>query len=293
MGNTHSGGVITYNLREGYRSEYIAHFIFSSFGPANPYPREDDFGLDLICNLAEIHGKVMKIRSAYGVQVKSEGSGFEFKGKDALLWLNSLEFPLLLAEISKERFTIKIYTTWNINRLLPSIDFANPVSIPERVLFVPSSAEELEFPDIQTGTIPVGKPILEFKLDDLVVKINRDHYWKVLKEWIDIDYNNFRFRRVGIMSSYGYLTWSTNKSIEEEPRKWHKNFYYSPKIYEGIKTLLSEAFIINGLYCKESYKSINNDVFKDEFNFSKNFVDKYLSSYMSDFGKGVFEKKIE
>ena len=51
-----SGGILAYNFREGYRSEYLAHYIFSGFGPAIPVAREDDFGLDLICNISKRDG---------------------------------------------------------------------------------------------------------------------------------------------------------------------------------------------------------------------------------------------
>lgn len=290
-----SGGLITYNLREGFRSEYIARFVFSAFGPANPYPQEDDFGLDLICNLAEIDGRIMKIKSAYGVQVKSEGTQFEFKGKDAFRWLNSLEFPMFLADVSKRNFSIKIYTTWNLNRLLPSIDFSNPDAIPDEIHFMPDSEDQLEGPEISTGKIPIGKPILEFGIDELRDKSARDRYWKILKEWIELDYDNYRFRKAGITSQFGYLTWSTNKSKDEEMRTWHKNFHYSPAIHEGIMRLLSEAFIIEGLYCKGSYESTKNESFKERFNSAKDYVDKYLSEHMSDFeefGKNVFDNKL-
>ena len=292
MGAKYSGGVVTYNLREGYRSEYIAHVAFSAFGPSNPYPREDDFGLDLVCNLAEVNGKMMNIKSTYGVQVKSEGTGFEFKAKEAVLWLNGLEFPLLLADVSKSTFSIKIYTTWNVNRLLPEIDFDDLKTIPDRLIFLPDVDPELKFPDPLSGIIPIGKPIVEFKLDSLGNKKERDYYWKILKEWIDIDSNNYRFRRAGIMSSYGYLNWSTNKSIDDERRAWDKHYYFSPNHNEGVKKMLSEAFILNGLFCKESYVSTKDNKFMDEFNSSKDYVDKHLGDTMSNFGKDIFKNKI-
>ncbi len=65
-----SGGLITYNLREGFRSEYLAHYAFSAFGPSIQIQREDDFGLDLICNLSEQEGNMLITKLAYGVQVK-------------------------------------------------------------------------------------------------------------------------------------------------------------------------------------------------------------------------------
>ena len=287
-----AGGLITYNLREGFRSEYIARFALSAFGPVNPYPREDDFGLDFICNLAEADGRIMKISSSYAVQVKSEGTQFQFSGKDALRWLNSLEFPLLLVDVSKKNFSLRIYTTWNINRLLPSIDFDDANSIPDSVLFVPDSADELQVPDNLAGTVPIGKPILEFDIKELGEKCLRDRYWEILKEWVDMDYDNYRYRKAGITSQYGFLTWSTNKSKDDEGRTRLKNFLYSPTIHKNVIRLLCDALIIEGLYCKESFEATNDESLREQFNSAKVFVDNYLSADIGDFGKRIFDNNL-
>jgi hypothetical protein len=38
-------------LHEGSRSEYLAQFVFSSFGTAIPVPHQEDSGLDIYCTL--------------------------------------------------------------------------------------------------------------------------------------------------------------------------------------------------------------------------------------------------
>lgn len=96
-----SGGVITFNYREGFRSEYLADYVFSAFGPSLPIAREDDYGVDMICNMAYQEGKLMRVEATYGVQVKSQDTAFKYIGKQAVNWLFSLEFPLFFVEISK------------------------------------------------------------------------------------------------------------------------------------------------------------------------------------------------
>jgi hypothetical protein len=182
-----SGGILEYNFREGYRSEYLAHYIFSSFGPAIPVAREDDFGLDLICNISKSDGKVQLVESSYGIQIKSIKTEFKFTKKEAIKWLFHLDFPLLFAEIDKTNLSIKIFSTWSLNWFLLRINSAEDSSWPSEISFVPSNSEDFGSPDPDTGVIPIGKPILDFSLDDLTDNIKREYFQNVLKEWIDLD----------------------------------------------------------------------------------------------------------
>jgi hypothetical protein len=50
-------GSVAANLHEGSRSEYLAHFVFSSFGTAFPVPHQEDTGLDIYCTLLERVGQ--------------------------------------------------------------------------------------------------------------------------------------------------------------------------------------------------------------------------------------------
>ena len=64
-------GSIPANLHEGSRSEYLAQFVFSSFGTAIPVPHQEDSGLDIYCTLLERDGQRAWPRAYYSVQVKS------------------------------------------------------------------------------------------------------------------------------------------------------------------------------------------------------------------------------
>lgn len=66
-----SVGSIATNLREGSRSEYLAQYVFSSFGTAVPVPHQEDTGLDIYCTLLERDGPRAWPRAYYSVQVKS------------------------------------------------------------------------------------------------------------------------------------------------------------------------------------------------------------------------------
>jgi hypothetical protein len=62
-------GSIAPNLHEGSRSEYLAQYVFSSFGTAIPV--QEDSGLDIYCTLLKQQGKRAWPRAYYSVQVKS------------------------------------------------------------------------------------------------------------------------------------------------------------------------------------------------------------------------------
>ena len=49
-------GSLARGFHEGSRSEYLAQFVFSSFGTAIPVPHQEDTGIDLYCTLLEQGG---------------------------------------------------------------------------------------------------------------------------------------------------------------------------------------------------------------------------------------------
>lgn len=287
-----SGGLLAYNFREGFRSEYLAEYVFSAFGPSLSISRENDYGIDLICNLAFNEKQYMNIEMTYGVQVKSEGADFRFKGKQAVDWLFSLEFPLLLAVVSKTESRIKIFSTWNLNLLLLSIEKGNRETYPEELYFQPTDDSELKGPESTTGLIPIGLPILEFNIMDIGDKKLKEKYQKILKEWLDFEVENYLLRRMGVSVAFGFIKWETNKSLEEGLRTWYKPHFYSPQHYEGSKMTVSKAAVVMGLYLKNIYRSTGNQLFKNEFNEIRNYISKYCASYLDEWSQDIFKEDI-
>ncbi len=287
-----SGGLLAYNFREGFRSEYLAEYVFSAFGPSLSISRENDYGLDLICNLAFQERQQMNIEMTYGVQVKSEGTDFKYRGRQAVDWLFSLEFPLLLAVVSKTESKIKIYSTWNLNLFLLSIEKGNENTYPEELFFLPTNDPKLKGPDKKTGLIPLGLPILEFNIMDIGDKEIKEKYQNILKEWLDFEVANYSLRRAGVSRVFGYIKWETNKSLKEGCRTWYRPYFYSPQHNEDSKRIISEAAIVMGLYLKNSYHLTSQQVFKDEFNELRNYISKYCASNMDDWSQDIFKDEI-
>ena len=287
-----SGGLTLRNPRQGYRAEYIAEYIFSAFGTSIIATQGNDVGIDLLCNLTAFEGHYILVKSSYGVQVKSLGYPFEYFGAHATTWLRNLEFPLLLANVDKEKSNIKIYSAWNLNRYLLAFNSDDPDQYPERITFNPSDEDELKEPNIRTGEIPIGKPILDFNLQDVGIEENWRTFYNILDEWLTMDNKNYLLRRAGISCAFGYIKWYTNKSLEESLRKWYKPYFYSPYHTENAKHTIAEAYIVLGLYYKNSFEASKNPSFKVEFNNMRLYVQNHLISYMEDFGRKLFQNEI-
>jgi hypothetical protein len=77
-------GSIAANLHEGSRSEYLAQFVFSSFGTAIPVPHQEDSGLDIYCTLLERDGQRAWPHAYYSVQVKSTMDPWVFSSPESV-----------------------------------------------------------------------------------------------------------------------------------------------------------------------------------------------------------------
>src|SRR5437016_6085742 len=87
-------GALATNLHEGSRSEYLAQYIFASFGTSVPVPHQEDTGVDLYCTLTEVRGSRSWPRAYFAVQVKSSMDPWRLDGGESVRWV--VEHPLAL-----------------------------------------------------------------------------------------------------------------------------------------------------------------------------------------------------
>ena len=115
-------GVRLHNPRQGDRSEYLAVYMLSALGLVTQVPRQEDIGIDLICNLAEQESGIVGFRHHFAVSVKSastpravfvpaDSKKDDPKYTDHFNWLFHLELPLMLAVIDKEKQELALYST--------------------------------------------------------------------------------------------------------------------------------------------------------------------------------------
>lgn len=105
-------GSVAINLRGGAQSEILAQALFSMVGTAVAVPRQDDYGVDLMCTLlSQRDGQRAWPVAHYAVQVKSDDAPWVFPSRRSVEWVVGYPAPLLLCVVRKTEGTISIYQT--------------------------------------------------------------------------------------------------------------------------------------------------------------------------------------
>jgi hypothetical protein len=104
-------GSLAIGWHEGSRSEYLAQFVFSSFGTAIPVPHQEDTGIDLYCTLLEQDGKLAWPRAYYSVQVKSTMDPWVFNSPESVRWIIEHPLPVFLCIVQKSEAKFLVYHT--------------------------------------------------------------------------------------------------------------------------------------------------------------------------------------
>src|SRR5215471_5646076 len=104
-------GSIAPNPHEGSRSEYLAQYVFSSFGTSIPVPHQEDSGIDLYCTLIERVGQRAWPRHYYSIQVKSTDDPWHFDGEESVRWFIEFPLPLFFCVVTKKEARLRIFHT--------------------------------------------------------------------------------------------------------------------------------------------------------------------------------------
>ena len=179
------------NFHEGTRSEYLAHYVFSSFGTSVPVPHPEDTGIDLHCTLTETVGQRIWPVEYYMVQVKSTEGPWVFSSKKSVEQLLKVPLPILFCIVTKKELRLRVYST--LNRL--SVLAETPA---ELHLFpgdihkgVPRSLDE-------TNKISLGEPILDFTMNQIVDEAFARNAKQILCRAISEDAEQTFLRRIGV-----------------------------------------------------------------------------------------------
>jgi hypothetical protein len=186
-------GAIAANLHEGSRSEYLAQYVFSSWGTVVTIPHQEDSGLDLFCTLVERQGRRAWAKSPYTVQVKSTMDAWEFKGEDEIKWLIEHPLPLFLCVVDKSLAHLRVYQT------SPRFHVWAGGSLPQQLSLVPTTETEGESVGWKKGdTFSLHAPILDFTIEDTFREGFIEQARKVVQTWVDVEYANLDRQRIGI-----------------------------------------------------------------------------------------------
>lgn len=188
-------GSIAANLHEGSRSEYLAQFVFSSFGTAIPVPHQEDSGLDIYCTLLERDGRRAWPRAYYSVQVKSTMAPWVFGSPESVRWIIEHPLPIFLCIVQKPEARILVYHT------APRFAVWALPTHPTRLELIPGTETKASTVEWVTGdTFKLQAPILNFTIQQVLDRDFRAQVAEVLKFWIDYDVENLFRIKSGIHS---------------------------------------------------------------------------------------------
>ena len=209
-------GCTSANFHEASRSEYLAHYIFSSMGTSVPVPRQEDTGLDLYCTLTERIGQRIWPRAYYAVQVKSTPGPWVFEGPESVRWVVEHPLPLFLCVVNKKTATLSIYHT------SPRFYVWSGPPLPARLVMVPGmrgkgygtawekKGFEIEDPD----AFPLSAPIAEFTVTEILDNDFKAKIKTILRLWVTLDAENLYRLQAGIRQFTTLDEYATNETTE-------------------------------------------------------------------------------
>lgn len=188
-------GAVAFGCHEGSRSEYLAQYVFGSWGTAVAIPHHEDHGIDLTCTLMERVGKRYLARSPYTVQVKSNLDPVVFKDSEAVRWLIDHPLPLFLCVVDKASARLSVYHTfprfhaWANGTLPARIELAPAPAVPQAVGCLHKE-----------GDAYVVWPILDFNVGQMLDDAFWERIREVFKRWVELENENLTRIRAGVPS---------------------------------------------------------------------------------------------
>lgn len=191
---TQTGSTLA-NFHEAGRSEYLAHYVFSSLGTSVPVPRQEDTGLDLYCTLTRRIGQRIWPEAYFSVQVKSTMNSWTFDSQESVKWLIQHPLPLFLCVVLKKQALLRVYQT------TPRFYAWSLPPLPERLILKPGQRGDGHPPEwIDGTTFSLSAPILEFSVQDALGDGFLESAKATLKMWVDVDMENLHRLRNGVRS---------------------------------------------------------------------------------------------
>ena len=209
-------GALATNLHEGSRSEYLAQYIFASFGTSVPVPHQEDTGVDLYCTLTEAIGSRSWPRAYFAVQVKSTMDAWRLDDAESVRWLVEHPLPLFLCVVDKRLARIRVYHT------SPRFYVWSMPPLPDHLELVPTADPEGVCTQWEgNNTFSLSAPVLDASIQDLLQDEFHEKAREVLQFWIGVDAANLDRRKAGIHSF-------------EMPAKYRANSKdYDAKVIQG------------------------------------------------------------
>jgi len=180
-------------FRDGDRAEYLVKYVLSTFAQVVSVPRQEDYGVDLLCALTRRDSKSLFVEDTFGVQVKKRAKngiditygGHNKQGewkKYEIEWLLfGPSHPLLIGLVDMRQCRVDLYSTsnmWHVRwmagcpfkvNLLPDVQLVDP----KPTLDPSTKSAQGNRGDCKSWDVPLGPPIISLSaaeyLDDTTI----------------------------------------------------------------------------------------------------------------------------
>jgi hypothetical protein len=190
-------GAVAYGCHEGSRSEYLAQYVFGSWGTAVAIPHQEDHGIDLTCTLMEQAGRRYLARWPYTVQVKSSLDPVVFEGKEAVRWVIEHPLPLFLCVVAKASARLSVYHTlprfyaWSLGQWPDRLEMRPEPFSPERNGRGPQWEGDYSF--------SLDQPILDFTVNQMLDNAFWENARRVFGWWVQLENDNLTRVRANLL----------------------------------------------------------------------------------------------
>jgi hypothetical protein len=285
-------GAIAANLHEGSRSEYLAQYLFASFGTAAAIPHQEDSGVDLSCTLTERIGQRAWPRAYFAVQVKSTMDSWLFDREESIRWLVEHPLPLFLCIVDKPSARIRLYHT------SPRFYIWSLPPLPQRLELIPTTDSVGKCTQWEGGTtFSLSAPILDASVQDFLNNAFHRNAWDVLHFWISVEQKNLQRIQTGLHTftmPYEYYTnstivpsWATHEITEAEsiepalPQLEESLAWISSQLYrKSRQSLKSPSWPSNDILGPTLCAMLLRHFFKD--NYHGGLQDVFLQQAIND-----------
>lgn len=240
---------VPFGFYQGTRSEYLATYLLSRLSIVTPVPREGDFGIDLICHLVKRCGRQLEVGVPFSVQVKTEARELCYPTKPGeehnleVKWLLDQSVPFLIAIVNRREQCMQLYSTWPLTKLKYEKGYAFRQITLLLGTHENGTQEPLWDEHTGTGTVDLGKPILELAPQDVEENERADSLAKVLRYWVELDLENYTNKLAGVCYVQGHSTYTTNE-VPSGPRQLYAAF--GPESLDGFLKRLGEVATVAG-----------------------------------------------
>ncbi len=202
-------GAVAYGFHEGSRSEYLAQYVFGSWGTAVAIPHQEDHGIDLTCTLMERAGSRYLAKSPYTVQVKSGMGTVVFDGKEAVRWVIEHPLPLFLCVVDKCSARLSVYHTlprfyaWSLGQWPERLEMTAAPASPGQ------DGKGPQWPG--SYSFSLDQPILDFTINQMQDNAFWENARKVIEQWVAIENDNLTRVRASLLKCRMPSSYRTNE----------------------------------------------------------------------------------